>query len=252
MPLFDEFRHMEPVREVFYRDWETHGVQGQPEAICWHYTVGNDAASLHTLRGGTERDVSSHFVILANGEIVQVLNTDDASWCQGVRVGNELDHWVNQKVKPWKSAVPWANENLLCVSVEVVNAGWSWDGGPRDPALPESYQPYASDQIDAAIRLRDRLCSTYGIPIDNAHQIGHEQLDRAKADPGPQWPWDVIAEPAGAGIDWRAEYSREHTDRMAQAVDLGDAIRSLNRAVIYRPADRELRTRLNASYAGKV
>ena len=252
MPLFDEFRHMETVREVFYRDWETHGVQGQPEAICWHYTVGNDAASLHTLRGGTARDVSSHFVILANGEIVQILNTDDASWCQGVRAGNEMGHWVNEKVKPWKSAVPWANENLLCVSVEVVNWGWHWDGGPRDPALPESYQPYASDQIDAAIRLRDRLCSTYGIPIDNAHQIGHEQLDRAKADPGPQWPGDVIAEPAGAGIDWRAEYSREHTDRMAQAVDLGDAIRALNRAVIYRPADRELRTRLNASYAGKV
>ena len=90
MPLFDEFRRVEPLRDVFYKNWKTHGIQGGPEVICWHYTVGNDAASLHTLRGGTERDVSSHFVILANGEIVQILNTDDASWCQGVRPGNEM------------------------------------------------------------------------------------------------------------------------------------------------------------------
>ena len=251
MPLFDEFRRVEPLRDVFYKNWKTHGIQGGPEVICWHYTVGNDAASLHTLRGGTARDVSSHFVILANGEIVQILNTDDASWCQGVRAGNELDHWVNQKVQPWKSAVPWANENLLCVSVEVVNAGWSWDGGPRDPALPESYQPYASDQIDAAIFLRDRLCSAHDIPVDNAHQIGHEQLDRAKADPGPQWPWELIAAPPFPGVDWHSEWDSEHQARMVQGADLGDAVRALNRAGVYRPADRKLRTALNERYAGR-
>jgi N-acetyl-anhydromuramyl-L-alanine amidase AmpD len=252
MPRFTEFRQLEPVREVFYRDWETRGIAARPEAICWHYTVGWDAGSIHTLRGGTERDVSAHFVICRNGEIVQILDTDDASWCQGVRAGNEMGHWINEKVQPWKESVPWANENLLCISVEVVNFGWNWDRGPQDPGRPESYQPYAPEQIESAIKLRDLIASAHDIPTDSAHQVGHEHLDQAKADPGPLWPWDVISQPPMAGVNWQAEWQREHDERMVQGSDLGEAVRALNRAVVVIPADRRLRSQLNRDYKGRL
>jgi N-acetyl-anhydromuramyl-L-alanine amidase AmpD len=252
MPRFTEFRQLEPVREVFYRGWQTRGITGKPEVICWHYTAGGDSASAHTLRGGTIREVSSHFVIMTNGEVVQIIDTDDASWCQGVRSGNEMGHWVNEKVKPWKEAVPWANENLLCISVEVVNWGWNWSGGPKDASLPESFQPFAPEQLDAAIRLRDRICTTHSIPVDSAHQIGHEQIDRVKQDPGPQWPWEMIAQPVFPGVDWQAEWQREHDARMAQGADLGDAVRALNRAVVVVPSDRRFRSRLNRDYVGRL
>jgi N-acetyl-anhydromuramyl-L-alanine amidase AmpD len=250
---FEEYRQVEPLREVFYPDWTVGGFKGFPEVVCWHYTATSiESACLHTLRGGTARDVSCHFVITAHGEIIQILPTDCASWCQGVLPVNETGHWVTQKVRPWKASVSYANENLLCISVELVNAGWMWGAGVHDSSQPEAYQPYPVEQIDAAIRLRDRLHSAHDIPIDRMHQIGHQELDIQKSDPGPQWPWNLIAEPAGAGIDWEAEYDREHKDRMEQAADLGGAIRSLNRALVVLPSDRKLRSRLNRDYAGKV
>lgn len=251
--VFSDYKQVVPLREVFYRDWTVGPFTGGPEVICWHYTAtNNEAGSLHTLRGGSHRDVSCHFVITARGEIVQIVPTEYAAWCQGVLPVNERGHWVTKKVAPWKQSVPYANENLLCVSVEVINAGHGFKPGGR-ASQPEDYQPYTLPQIDAAIRLRDRLHDEHGIPVDRTHQIGHQELDIQKSDPGPLWPWDRIAEPSAQapGTDWEAAYTREHAARMAQATDLGSAVRALNRAGVYRPADRKLRTALNEKYAGR-
>lgn len=152
-------------------------VQGEVKAIVWHYTAGNLAGSLSRLR----TEISAHFVVDRDGTVYQILDTEDAAWTQGVIDGNEKGHWLND--------LP-LNENLWCIGIEIINLGHAWR--PSLYPKPEAYEPYTDQQMVACVELRDRLCAQFKIPKDRRHQVGHEELDTRKQDPGPRFPWMLI------------------------------------------------------------
>tara|TARA_Y100000310_G_scaffold295058_1_gene326030 strand:- start:361 stop:1116 length:756 start_codon:yes stop_codon:yes gene_type:complete len=168
-----------PNRSAYGWHWD------KPEAIVWHWTVGGLASSLRHLTTA----LSTHFLVDRDGTVYQLVDTDDAAWTCGVRAHRKRGHWLNQ----W-------NENLPTINVEIVNKGWTYRQSlPRSDR--DAFEPYTADQIAACIALRDHMREVYGIPLDREHQVGHEELDTQKSDPGLLFPWKVIAPGVGTVQD---------------------------------------------------
>ena len=157
---------------------ECGGVKGKPIFLVWHYTVRDFEWSLHALTLG---DVSAHFLIDVDGTIHQLVDTDDAAWTQGVKRVDERDHLLNVLGGVCKrlASCGSANENLWAIGVEIVNSG------------SELYTP---SQIEACIRIADWCRETHGIDRRRPFQVGHEEINIQKSDPGRYFPWDVILE----------------------------------------------------------
>ena len=157
---------------------ECGGVKGQPIFVVWHYTVRDFEWSLRTLTSGA---VSAHFLVDVDGSIHQLVDTDDAAWTQGVLCANERDHLLNVLGGICKrlSSSRSANENLWAIGVEIVNSG---------------SEPYSPPQIEACVRIADWCRDAHGIERRRPFQVGHEEIDLRKSDPGGYFPWDVILE----------------------------------------------------------
>ena len=157
---------------------ECGGVKGQPIFVVWHYTVRDFEWSLRTLTSGA---VSAHFLVDVDGSIHQLVDTDDAAWTQGVLCANERDHLLNVLGGICKrlSSSRSANENLWAIGVEIVNSG---------------SEPYPPPQIEACVRIADWCRDAHGIERRRPFQVGHEEIDLRKSDPGGYFPWDVILE----------------------------------------------------------
>ena len=157
---------------------ECGGVKGQPIFVVWHYTVRDFEWSLRTLTSGA---VSAHFLVDVDGSIHQLVDTGDAAWTQGVLCANERDHLLNVLGGICKrlSSSRSANENLWAIGVEIVNSG---------------SEPYPPPQIEACVRIADWCRDAHGIERRRPFQVGHEEIDLRKSDPGGYFPWDVILE----------------------------------------------------------
>ncbi len=157
---------------------ECGGVKGQPIFVVWHYTVRDFEWSLRTLTSGA---VSAHFLVDVDGSIHQLVDTDDAAWTQGVLCANERDHLLNVLGGICKrlSSSRSANENLWAIGVEIVNSG---------------SEPYPPPQIEACVRIADWCRDAHRIERRRPFQVGHEEIDLRKSDPGGYFPWDVILE----------------------------------------------------------
>ncbi len=157
---------------------ECGGVKGQPIFVVWHYTVRDFEWSLRTLTSGA---VSAHFLVDVDGSIHQLVDTDDAAWTQGVLCTNERDHLLNVLGGICKrlSSSRSANENLWAIGVEIVNSG---------------SEPYPPPQIEACVRIAGWCRDAHGIERRRPFQVGHEEIDLRKSDPGGYFPWDVILE----------------------------------------------------------
>ncbi len=157
---------------------ECGGVKGQPIFVVWHYTVRDFEWSLRTLTSGA---VSAHFLVDVDGSIHQLVDTGDAAWTQGVLCANERDHLLNVLGGICKrlSSSRSANENLWAIGVEIVNSG---------------SEPYSPPQIEACVRIADWCRDAHGIERRRPFQVGHEEIDLRKSDPGGYFPWDVILE----------------------------------------------------------
>jgi N-acetyl-anhydromuramyl-L-alanine amidase AmpD len=197
VPRFDEFEQIIPQVECFWPGRRVGPYVGAPQYMVWHYTVGGWGPSLARLTS----EISCHFLIDRDGRTAQLVDTSDGSWCNGVRTGNERGHPLNQQVAAAKSQYGYANENLHTVSVELVNFGWAWSGGNKDWTEPESYEPYPDAQIEAALRVRDAVSAAHGIPLTREFQIGHEDIDIRKQDPGPRFDWERFVRQAPSAQD---------------------------------------------------
>ena len=157
---------------------ECGGVKGQPIFVVWHYTVRDFEWSLRTLTSGA---VSAHFLVDVDGSIHQLVDTGDAAWTQGVLCANERDHLLNVLGGICKrlSSSRSTNENLWAIGVEIVNSG---------------SEPYSLPQIEACVRIADWCRDAHGIERRRPFQVGHEEIDLRKSDPGGYFPWDVILE----------------------------------------------------------
>ena len=202
-----------------YRNRECHGVTGHPLFVVWHYTAAPWGSSYHQLTGV----IGATWMVRKDGLIVQLCDTDDAPWTQGVRPSNRLQHPLNHLARATEGVSSWANENLWAVSVEIENSG---------------DEPYTAAQAAACERIAAWCDEALGIPRVRPLHCGHEELDRQKSDPGLDFPWETIFRPAGGEgraspesnlTALQADRDRNYRDKMAARAHLAEVIQAMHR-----------------------
>lgn len=141
-----------------------------PDMIVLHYTGMSDAASaiVRLCTAGTE--VSAHYVVLEDGNIVQCVRESERAWHAG--------------------AASWAGEtdiNSRSIGIEIVNRGHDL-----------GYTDFPLRQIAAVIALCKGIMLRREIPKHRV--LGHSDVAPSrKKDPGEKFPWRLLAD-SGVGL----------------------------------------------------
>ena len=141
----------------------------KPDMILLHYTgMPTPEGALEWLCR-VESQVSCHYFVHENGDIVQLVPEQRRAWHAGKSV------WHGD-----------SDINSLSIGIEIANAGHP--GG-----LPD----YPKAQIEAVIELCRDCGERWSIPSDRV--LGHSDVaPRRKLDPGENFPWDDLYQ-AGIG-----------------------------------------------------
>lgn len=100
-----------------------------------------------------------------------------------------------------------ASDSHIAQHLQTKDVGWhagNWYlnmhsvGLEHEGYAAQGYRWYSEAMYRRSARLTRHLCTTYGIPMDRAHIIGHDQVPGAKTasikgmhwDPGPFWDWE--------------------------------------------------------------
>jgi N-acetylmuramoyl-L-alanine amidase len=139
-------------------------------ALVLHYTGMRDAAAaLHQLCNPAAQ-VSSHYLVLEDGRILQLVPEERRAWHAGA------GSWQGE-----------ADMNSASVGIEIVNPGHEF-----------GYRPFPDVQVAAAAALSADVVARWRIRPDRV--IAHSDMAPArKQDPGELFPWDRLAA-AGAGL----------------------------------------------------
>ncbi|MBK0380229.1 N-acetylmuramoyl-L-alanine amidase [Mucilaginibacter segetis] len=133
----------------------------KPNYVVIHYTAQDSTAQ--TLKTFTlvKTQVSAHYVIGKNGNVVHMLNDYMRAWHAGVgKWGNITDM------------------NSCSIGIELDNNG---------------HEPFSPKQINSLLALLTQLKKTYNIPTANF--IGHQDVaPQRKIDPGVFFPWKLLAQ----------------------------------------------------------
>jgi N-acetyl-anhydromuramyl-L-alanine amidase AmpD len=132
----------------------------RPNYVIIHHTAQNSLAQTIKTFTLTRTQVSSHYVIGRDGEVVQMLNDYLRSWHAGRgRWGNDTDL------------------NSASIGIELDNNG---------------FEPFTEKQIESLLLVLKRLKAKYSIPAANF--IGHSDIAPGrKVDPSPYFPWQRLA-----------------------------------------------------------
>ena len=132
----------------------------KPNYVIIHHTAQDSLKQTITTFTLPRTQVSSHYVIGNDGEIVQMLNDYLRSWHAGAgKWGNNTDL------------------NSSSIGIELDNNG---------------FEPFTEMQIESLLVVLKRLKLTYGIPAANF--IGHSDIAPSrKADPSKFFPWKRLA-----------------------------------------------------------
>ncbi len=136
----------------------------EPDMIVLHYTGMPDVegAIARLCTAGTE--VSTHYVVLEDGRIVQCVPESKRAWHAG--------------------ASSWAGEediNSCSIGIEIVNRGHDW-----------GYPDFPLRQIAAVIALCRGIMLRRNVPPHRV--LGHSDVAPArKKDPGEKFPWHSLA-----------------------------------------------------------
>jgi N-acetylmuramoyl-L-alanine amidase len=143
---------------------------GHPDMIVLHYTGMQFAhEAIHRLCDPKAR-VSSHYVVLENGSIVQLVQEAMRAWHAGVSVwGGDPD--INSR----------------SIGIEICNPGHEF-----------GYVDFPPRQIAATITLCRSILKRHVIRPDNI--VAHSDVAPArKQDPGEKFPWKLFAQ-SGVGL----------------------------------------------------
>jgi N-acetylmuramoyl-L-alanine amidase len=141
-----------------------------PNMIVLHYTGmrDNEGALRHLCSPSSE--VSAHYVVLQDGQIVQLVPESRRAWHAG--------------------SSSWAGEtdiNSCSIGIEIAN-----------PGHEHGYPDFPKRQIAAVTALCRSICTRHSIPPDRV--LGHSDVaPMRKQDPGEKFPWRVLAE-SGIGL----------------------------------------------------
>ncbi len=135
-----------------------------------HYTAMKSAREAMERLCDPEAEVSAHYLIAENGEVVALVPEERRAWHAGAgRWGDVRD------------------VNSHSIGIELANRGT---------------HPFAHQQMEALGRLLDGVLSRWGIAPERV--IGHSDMAPArKSDPGPRFDWRRLAR-AGLSV-WPEE-----------------------------------------------
>lgn len=133
----------------------------KPNFVIIHHTAQDSLAQTISTFTLPRTQVSSHYVVGRDGEIVQMLNDYLRSWHAGKgRWGSDTDL------------------NSASIGIELDNNG---------------SEPFTTAQIESLLVLLKRLKWKYGIPTTNF--IGHSDIAPSrKVDPSIYFPWKKLAD----------------------------------------------------------
>lgn len=171
------------------------------EFVVLHYTAspynatlphGADLARMRRWAARTRNPSSTHFIILRDGRLVQMVPLNARAW-------HVTSRW------PWPGDSK-GSINDRSIGVDFENVGWlklrdgvavnAYDGrhhGPIDTdERGKPWEPYTDAQLDTARTLMRRLGQMFpqlrdGNPL---RLIGHSEAQPTRRDPGPLCPMD--------------------------------------------------------------
>jgi N-acetylmuramoyl-L-alanine amidase len=134
--------------------------RGRISFVVEHYTAMNSAESAIEWLCNPKSQVSSHYVVGADGKVYRLVAEDKRAWHAGV------GSWDGKN-----------DINSLSVGIEIDNTG---------------DQPYPQVQMDAVAALTRDIVDRYNIPAN--HVIGHSDVAPSrKQDPGSLFNWRFLA-----------------------------------------------------------
>jgi len=140
-------------------------LKNQIKFLIIHYTgMKSEKAALNRLTK-IQSQVSSHYLIKKNGEIIELVPEPYVAWHAG------LSSWKKERFL-----------NNSSIGIELTNPGHYLN-----------YESFAKKQINSLIKLSNFLIKKYKIKKKNV--LGHSDIaPERKMDPGEKFPWKHLAE----------------------------------------------------------
>lgn len=133
--------------------------------VVLHYTEMKPVETALERMCDPEAEVSAHYCITEEGEVIRLVNEDKRAWHAG------LSYWRGHK-----------DVNSASIGIELDHPGHAL-----------GYRGFADAQIEALVPLLHRIVKRYDIP--RANVVAHSDIAPArKSDPGELFPWDRLAE----------------------------------------------------------
>ena len=172
--------------------------QIKPEYIIIHYTANCSYADNWRAFFNPFRPVSTHYLIGADGNIIQMVPESKRAWHAGKSC------WGTN-----------SDLNSSSIGIELIDPGfsdtdknpcplpscfWNQSNGKHIFGSTKTWYNFSAQQITSMISLCKEIMQRYQIPACNI--LGHSDIAfTRKMDPGPLFPWKMLAE-QGVGIWW--------------------------------------------------
>jgi N-acetylmuramoyl-L-alanine amidase len=172
---------------------------GRPDMIVLHYTGMQLAIDALQRLCDTKARVSSHYLVMEDGEILQLVQEKMRAWHAGVSAwGGDTDI------------------NARSIGIEIVNPGHEF-----------GYPDFPLRQVAAVIALCRGILTRHIMRPENI--VAHSDVAPArKQDPGEKFPWRTLAKSnVGLWID-----HGKPNEKIAGLGDMGDKVTELQKGFI--------------------
>ncbi|CCV07806.1 conserved hypothetical protein [Mesorhizobium metallidurans STM 2683] len=167
----------------------------RPDMIVLHYTGMKTGAGAEALLCDPASEVSSHYLVYEDGQIVQMVRESDRAWHAG------KSSWFGR-----------TDINSCSIGIEIVNPGHSL-----------GYRSFPKRQIDSMIRLCKGIVQRHSIPAQRV--LAHSDVAPGrKIDPGEKFPWKALFE---AGVGHLVEAAPVRRGAVLRTGDAGAGVEAL-------------------------
>jgi N-acetylmuramoyl-L-alanine amidase len=167
----------------------------QPQILLLHYTGMKTGAAAEDRLCDPQAEVSAHYLVHEDGEIVQMVPERERAWHAG------KGSWHGRE-----------DVNSQSIGIEVVNPGHEF-----------GYRRFPGRQVAALIPLCRGIIERWGIRADMV--LAHSDVAPGrKVDPGVLFPWSILAR---AGVGHYRPAAPRSDGPVLRPGDSGDAVAQL-------------------------